>query len=429
MKILFSTGFLNGKPDANTKIVYSAACALAQRGHSVILAGENIDGGENAFFSGKSGVSARIITIGKAVKKSNALLEKYVEEKAQKGKSRQQAVKSFCIRHPFMAAVQMYRHSPMFTSDKRMGKYRAEIKAISDEIKPDAVICVYSPFNYAYPVIKISDSLHCPIYLWQLDPWGLHRLDISPPLTRRQRIEQETEAFGKARHIFTTGILKKLYGEHELYAEYADKITVAEFPNVTTENTDSAGKNPFVFSPEDINLVYCGMISDIYRSPKALLENICACFDDIPNLKLWFAGDILSDSLEKIKAKYPGRIFTYAKVSPPQAFGALLEADCLINIGNNLDNQVPSKIFDYFATGKPIITTEKIENCPAREYMDRYPLSFTIKEWSDDNNIRRLKEFILNCKGKKLDYEQVKKLFYSCTPEYVARQIEKVLSQ
>ncbi|MBQ8603961.1 MAG: hypothetical protein IJ410_03850, partial [Oscillospiraceae bacterium] len=101
--------------------------------------------------------------------------------------------------------------------------------------------------------------------------------------------------------------------------------------------------------------------------------------------------------------------------------------DMLLNIGNAISNMVPSKIFDYFATGKPIVNVQKIDNAPDVEYFEKYPLQITLPEYSGEMQSQQLYEFIKTSKGKHLDFAQVKDLYYTATPEYVASIIENAL--
>ncbi|MEG1896227.1 MAG: hypothetical protein RR162_08295, partial [Oscillospiraceae bacterium] len=90
------------------------------------------------------------------------------------------------------------------------------------------------------------------------------------------------------------------------------------------------------------------------------------------------------------------------------------------------DNQVPSKIFDYFSMGKPILNVQKIPDCPSREYFDRYPLSFTFDENHPD--IEGMGEFIIKAKGESMDFTEVEKLFPTATAGYGVDVIEKIIT-
>ena len=97
----------------------------------------------------------------------------------------------------------------------------------------------------------------------------------------------------------------------------------------------------------------------------------------------------------------------------------------LLNISNTLDNQVPSKIFDYFSMGKPVLNLQKIENCPAEEYFEKYPICFNMKEFEKADS-GMLYEFLKSTKGRKLDFDEVEKIYSKATVEYVAGVMAKV---
>ena len=92
------------------------------------------------------------------------------------------------------------------------------------------------------------------------------------------------------------------------------------------------------------------------------------------------------------------------------------------NISNKIDNQVPSKIFDYFSMGKAVLNLQKIENCPAREYFDSHPEWFA---WSDVEGKRiNYGHYCLSSEGfyqavleKLIDYIKHNKVDLCCCTE------------
>lgn len=58
-------------------------------------------------------------------------------------------------------------------------------------------------------------------------------------------------------------------------------------------------------------------------------------------------------------------------------------ADILLNVGNKCINQLPSKIFDYMNTGKPIVNFYDTDMDPAIKYLFDYPLCLQIESKSD----------------------------------------------
>lgn len=106
-------------------------------------------------------------------------------------------------------------------------------------------------------------------------------------------------------------------------------------------------------------------------------------------------------------------------------------ADILVNIGNTVENQIPSKLLTYISFGKPIINIMKSSNCPTLEYMNRYPLSYNILETFDliEKEAKKLESFIYESNGKSIAFDQIEKIFYECTPSYVGKRLYDIVCE
>ena len=225
--------------------------------------------------------------------------------------------------------------------------------------------------------------------------------------------------------MITTHALHRLYLAHEAYKPFAEKLTPMNFPNIRPAQHSDA-ESVFSFDPDSINLLFCGLLEDEYRSPELFLGCASELIDNGLPLKIHFLGTSTSSCLPQFIKKYPQNIFHHQAVALEKAVATMEKADILLNISNTLDNQVPSKIFDYFSLGKPVFNVQKIKNCPSREYFDRYPLGFTLCDYAPDRSAA--KEFLLSVKGKTTDFDTVSKLFYDATIEYAADKTEKILA-
>ena len=56
------------------------------------------------------------------------------------------------------------------------------------------------------------------------------------------------------------------------------------------------------------------------------------------------------------------------------------QATALLNFGNDTPCAIPCKIFEYFSTGKPVISMFKIDDDASRPYMSKYSLSLQLDE-------------------------------------------------
>ncbi len=419
MKIIFATGKLNKTLSPTVKIIFQIAKALAYAGHKCCICGFSSDCCENTEI--KDNVKLLRWNSSLSCDKAQLKFEQYSESFNKN--DRASARKSFLLKHPIHSIMLGYRYSSMYNDEKKAKLFAERVKKYAIDENADIVVCVYMPFNESYQVYKqLYGTL--PLCAYQTDPWGLHRL---PQFSKNQslHIRQETELFGGVQHIITTPALYKLYKEDSRYAQFTNKMTALNFPNIKPPYQNNA-KCVFDFDSTYTNILFCGLLDDEYRSPKIFLESICRLIDNGEKIRVYFLGTSTSCDLAEFTEKYPDNILHHEAVSFENANATMQNADFLLNISNTLDNQVPSKIFDYFALGKPVINVQKIYNCPSREYFNRYPLAFTFEDFSVCSDA--LKDFLVAFKGKKTDYETVKTLFKDATVEYVSQKTEQILT-
>lgn len=419
MKILFATGKLNSVLSATHKIVYQLAGQLQANGHQCSVCGFSFDCDESESLD--RGVHVYRWNSPLAYDAAQLKFDKYVQQLG--ANKRDGARKSFMLSHPFSSALLALRYSGFIKPARRAAAYADRVKKLVLKEKYDAVVAVYMPFDEAMHTAKALRGI-VPVCLYQADPWGLHR-DEKLAKDQELHILQETELFGIADHVITTPALYRLYLEHEAYMPFAEKLTPMNFPNIRPSQQNDA-KSVFDFDKDSINLLFCGLLEDEYRSPQLFLQTAQQLIDEGMPLKIHFLGNSTSKSLVPFMKKYPQNIIHHQAVSLAQAVATMKAADFLLNISNTLDNQVPSKIFDYFSLGKPVLNVQKIDNCPSREYFDRYPLAFTLCDRNPDAD--KMKEFLLSAKGKTISFDTVSELFHDATLEYAADTTEKILA-
>lgn len=416
MKILFSVGELEKDFNANTKIVLQVAEKLASYGHSCVIAGVCSAFPASEITSG--GVHIKRLPAVSPVVKSSEKFENFVAASRDRNSARGQFIK----KHPFASIFQFIRYTPFYRAKIEQPRYLKQVQRLIKEYSPDAVICVCKPINALETVI--NGDIQRPKFIWQLDPWGLHRLDN--PDRNPDIISREIQAFEKAGHIFTTPVLLQQYSEHTEYSRYTEKITAVEFPNIR-EYITSGVQSAVEFDSGYVNLLFSGIVADEYRSPQHLLDSLSPLFDGGEKIRIYFMGTHSSAVLEKYRQVYPANIINVEKVDMDTAFATMAAADVLVNISNTVDNQVPSKIFDYFSMGKPVLNVQKILDCPAQPYFDRYPLRFTLKE-NETADTEKLKQFLFNAKGARIDYSQVAQIYSGATVDTVASQLADAIS-
>ena len=99
-------------------------------------------------------------------------------------------------------------------------------------------------------------------------------------------------------------------------------------------------------------------------------------------------------------------------------------ADVLVSLGNACDNQLPSKLFGYFGTGKPVLHLAVSKADPALPYLARYPLALVLhaEDGVTPAAASALGRWLHEVCGRRLPFAEVAALYPEFTPEYVANE-------
>jgi hypothetical protein len=212
-----------------------------------------------------------------------------------------------------------------------------------------------------------------------------------------------------------------------LYQEYAEKIIYCEFPTFVLDF--NLGPDLVTQTNDSIIMIFAGTLNSGFRNPLKVLHLINGVATKLPRksitLKFFGAGDCF-EIINKYKHCSNLKIEQHGLVSKDVVNREMLKANFLINITNAYNFIVPSKIFELFASCKPIINVVNKDDDGSEEYFTRYPLCFTAK-WNSDVEfnaiVESLSRFLIDNENKSVDIEEVKKAYRECTPDYVADQI------
>lgn len=198
--------------------------------------------------------------------------------------------------------------------------------------------------------------------------------------------------------------------------QLTQKMRIANFPLLMEPSRDS-------IRTDSKTIVYAGTLYKMMRNPSFA----CSClleylkFEDSYKVVFLGGGDcggILSDAVSKSSR------FSYLGLQPHKIAKEMIEnASVLLSIGNSESQMAPSKIYEYMATGKPIIHFYTYENDPCLEPLRQYGNALIIKE-NDPNAIERIKDFLLTAKC--LSFELVSRCFEKSTPEYTISLIRQI---
>lgn len=276
----------------------------------------------------------------------------------------------------------------------------------------DVIIPFLGEFDFSLAAMQIKRTMpNINLVIYQVDPYASN--EVCSLRTRKKWIALERMLYQTADAILTTPILleeaRQRYG-----AEITDKMVAMEFPNVVPR---SGGEK----RPRDGNIrcVFTGNIYGNIRNPDytfRLFQNLGE------NIRLDLYGKI--PEIARAGAEAAGHR-VHGPKSLDEIRSVLEEADFLVNIGNSMRNQVPSKIFEYISYGKPIINICKNRDCPTLPYMEKYPYVLNLFEEEDllEEQREKLQQFIRAYCNRQVSGDEIEKRYRECTPQYCAEQI------
>ena len=105
------------------------------------------------------------------------------------------------------------------------------------------------------------------------------------------------------------------------------------------------------------------------------------------------------------------------------------KASVLVTIGNNSDEEVPSKLFEYLSFCKPIVHLYYSDKDVYLKYLEHYKYSICIKmdKESISENRKKFYEFCKETSHIDIKYEAIENLFIKCTPNFVTKQFIKII--
>ncbi|MCF0186128.1 MAG: hypothetical protein HUJ98_06545, partial [Bacteroidaceae bacterium] len=216
--------------------------------------------------------------------------------------------------------------------------------------------------------------------------------------------------------VFTSNSILATYEKDEFFKDYLYKIEAVEFPTFVKPE-ESQNDTDFGYNPEDINCVYAGNLFLDSRNPKNMLELFCQMKGPV----LHIYGKGCEEMVDEYAAKSEGHIIRHGFIEAEKVPAMLKKADVLISLNNSIPNLVPSKLFQYFATGKPILNMCYFDECPTLPYMEKYELGHSIID--DKFDAEKVLEFCQENKGKTIPYEDVEEIYKEATPKFVAEEL------
>jgi glycosyltransferase involved in cell wall biosynthesis len=131
-----------------------------------------------------------------------------------------------------------------------------------------------------------------------------------------------------------------------------------------------------------IRLVFVGTLYKSLRSPNYLLTCVSALKAILPErrLEVHLYGTIndCGDDLANCPVNIKSCLYVHGMVSRAIVVQAMVDADVLVNIGNDSETQLASKVIEYMAVAKPILNLVSVDRDISIDVLADYPAALTI---------------------------------------------------
>lgn len=310
--------------------------------------------------------------------------------------------------HPLAAraaVLQLALHRP-----RRTTVTKKRIERLCAAKAYDAVVCVCAPYRTAFALEKAC--ITAKKLLWQMDPYAGQSGYTAPGGFAREK-----QLIDAMHRVYIAPTALRDYAEGAPLYEVRGKMRVLGFPALVPM--------PDPAPHEGLRCTFCGSLYPGLREPNFALALFAALND--PELTLTMAGRGWKSFSAATKAA--GQVLGSRLVLPgplPPAEAAALEqdADVLLNLGNTRDEQMPSKIFAFLGSGKPILHLAASDTDPTLPYLARYPLALVLyaKDGVTPGVTARLNRWLHEVRGRQLPFAETAQLYPEFTPEKVAEE-------
>lgn len=398
MKLLFVTNNLYPYLNANSEIAYKLAAVLKEKHRcEVTLLGysdKDRPASENPY-----GVAEYEM---KQVRLARVIMARH-ENRIKK------LFRLICHPSAIFYLCRSRKSTPYILADE----YTRAIRRLQKRENFDAIVCFKNPNSTMVGAIR--SGVRVPLIAYELDPWEAAPGQSDEDLLREQQTLE--------RHFCAVMATPLLYREYQAHkTDYpAERVFAAEFPNMVPPPLSASA-----FSDGKRHIVFAGQLYEDIRNPAYTLRLLERLRDEDVILDL-FGND--NGCLKGMDL--PANVVYHGEVPSTEAIRFLQSADVVLNIGNTLLNQMPSKIITYFALGKPILNIVKSPECPTLPYMERYPLGISVVEDEEaiDRAAEEVKAFFARSVGKRVDFETVRAIYSTSTPESVGGLLYSVIEK
>ncbi|MFY3790512.1 hypothetical protein ACOQFO_02150 [Ureibacillus sp. MALMAid1270] len=312
-----------------------------------------------------------------------------------------------------------------------INKFYENTKAINFEKKVSAIIPVSLGYESVVAGYKLKlDQKETVFIPYLFDPFtqniALHKGSFVTKIRKKRHLALEKKVIEASDKVFILPQLEEIFSQPP-FSEHKSKIVLTEHPLLGKVDNKNLSQ---VFSRNNkIKIVYTGALYQKIRNPEYFLNTFkISGINKISELHMYTTGDCDS-ILNKFIPSLKNTLILHGRVAFEEAQSAMYNADILINLGNSVSYQIPSKIFEYIATGKPIVHIYSLDDDKVIDILKDYPLALCLKcdiEQMEENS-QKLFNFCTSNLGRSIEYEEIKELYSAALPETTSNLFSKYI--
>lgn len=236
---------------------------------------------------------------------------------------------------------------------------------------------------------------------YSTDTWFRHPV-LSAPLNRAffsgRVVRSERDAYRAADHCFFSQEICR--DARDVLLPLAGKASPLNY--IVANLPEQA---PAAAAGGTVRVVYAGSFSQTFRNPQYFLDVVDQLLkkgDGGVRFDFYLTTQECMEPVRALSRRHPGNVAVLPPVSEEEVKAVMRSAGVLLNFSNDLDSFSPSKVFDYIATGLPLIDVLYRGRQPS-DVFKRYPVMLEIVNGGDVAvDAARLADFIRAAPGQRV---------------------------
>jgi len=253
----------------------------------------------------------------------------------------------------------------------------------------------------------------------------LHKFGLNKKLKYKRHVNLENQMFKDSSRVFHVDswidhIKKEFEYNHNMF-------THIEHPLVKEIKIEPNHDLSLIKCKDNeyIDVVYSGVLDKKVRPPHRTLKKLAELISINNRIRIhFFTLGNCEDVVKEYSSKLPNNIIHHGYAKTDVVMKQIKKANILLSIGNTDVTLIPSKIFEYMSSGKPIVHFFTEDNDRVNKIISDYGIGFSYDQ-SDDSleKITKLNNFIESHKNAYKLFIDVEKTFKTATPNHIANLI------